>query len=83
MTDNPVTKSVRLQIGGYSNLTHAQRDAIEFRLSDVFARRSGMFPNPVNFGLVINPIASVAHEWPASASPLNKFYVDLRLEVLN
>jgi hypothetical protein len=75
-----VTNEMELQIGGYSNLIQARQEANEFRRQDVFTRRPGMFPNPADFGPTIELISAEAQQWPYPPSPLNQFYVDLKLK---
>ena len=81
MKTNKTTKELAIEIGGHSNLMQAQQEAKEFSLPSVFTRRSGVFPDPVDFGLAIETASAVAKAWPDAPSPLNQFYIDLRLKV--
>lgn len=81
MKSKEVTKKLKIEIGGYSNLMQATQEAKEFSLPSVFTRRSGMFPDPVAFKLRVTTASAVAKAWPDAPSPLNQFYVDLELEV--
>lgn len=78
-----ITRPVTFQIGGYTNLVQAQREAADFGRPDVFILRSGIFPNPMNFKLKIAPISSAAYQWPdeLKVNPFNQYYVDLQLRV--
>ena len=80
-TTDKITLELAVEIGGYSNMMQAQQEAREFKLPSVFTRRSGVFPDPVDFDLQVVANEATAKAWVSPPSPLNQFYVDLRITV--
>lgn len=76
-----MAKKLSFEIGGYSNQLQALNEAKEFCRTDVFTRRSGIMPDPVDFGLEIKFASAVPQPWSDPPSPLNQFYVLLKLDV--
>lgn len=77
--DAKITKELTFQIGGYSNKMQAEQEAREFAMPSVFERRSGTFPNPANFKIEVKPVSAVVQPWPDPPSPMNQFFVLLKV----
>ena len=79
-TTKKTTKELSFEIGGYSNQVQAEQEAKDFRLPTVFARRSGVLPDPRAFRVEIEPVSAIVQPWNDPPSPLNQFYIALKLK---
>ena len=81
MDDATITLDETLQIGGYSTLDEAGREAREFAMPEVFVRRSAVFPNPLSYSVEVTPVASEAKHWVPPLGPMNAAYVELKIKI--